>query len=159
MGDYTIGMVGLGVMGANLARNFARNGYSVAGYDLAEDKRAAFESYAGEGDLKAFADVRTFLDALERPRRIILLVPAAVVDEAIASLQPALDRGDLLIDLGNSFFGDTERRAVALEGAGLLFIGSGVSGGEKGALRGPSIMPGGHREAYALIEPALRAIA
>ncbi|HML21079.1 MAG TPA: NADP-dependent phosphogluconate dehydrogenase [Aggregatilinea sp.] len=159
MGEYAIGMVGLGVMGANLARNFVSKGFSVAGYDLAAEKREAFDRYASEGDLKSFADVQDFLGALEQPRRIILLVPSSVVDEAIGSLKPMLNEGDLLIDLGNSFFGDTERRAVALEDAGYYFIGSGVSGGEKGALRGPSIMPGGHREAYALIAPAFEAIA
>jgi len=159
MAGYQFGMVGLGVMGANLARNLASHGFSVAGYDLAPEKRAAFEAAHGAGALAAFGDVPTFVGALERPRRIILLVPAGVVDEAIGSLKPYLDAGDLLIDLGNSFFGDTERRAVELEREGFLFIGSGVSGGEKGALRGPAIMPGGQPEAYRLIEPAFQAIA
>lgn len=159
MAGYQFGMVGLGVMGANLARNLASHGFSVAGYDLAPEKRAAFEAAHSAGALAAFADVPTFIGALDRPRRIILLVPAGVVDEAIGSLKPYLDAGDLLIDLGNSFFGDTERRAAELEREGFLFIGSGVSGGEKGALRGPSIMPGGQPEAYRLIEPAFQAIA
>ncbi len=159
MAGYQFGMVGLGVMGANLARNLASHGFSVAGYDLAPEKRAAFEAAHSAGALAAFGDVPTFVGALERPRRIILLVPAGVVDEAIGSLKPYLDAGDLLIDLGNSFFGDTERRAVELEREGFLFIGSGVSGGEKGALRGPAIMPGGQPEAYRLIEPAFQAIA
>ncbi|MBN1202773.1 MAG: NADP-dependent phosphogluconate dehydrogenase [Anaerolineae bacterium] len=159
MTEYHMGMVGLGVMGGSLARNLVRNGFSVAGYDLDADKRAAFDRHADEGPLASFPDVKDFLDALETPRRIILLVPSSVVDNAINSLKPYLDKGDLLIDLGNSFFGDTERRSVELEQAGLLFIGSGVSGGEKGALRGPSIMPGGQREAYALIEAAFTAIA
>jgi len=159
MTTYHLGMVGLGVMGGNLARNFASHGYSVAGYDLDADKRAAFERHAGEGELASFATVADFLAALEQPRRIILLVPSGVVDDAIDSLKPHLSRGDLLIDLGNSFFGDTERRSVALEREGFLFIGSGVSGGEKGALRGPSIMPGGQPEAYALIEDSFEAVA
>jgi 6-phosphogluconate dehydrogenase len=158
MTTYQYGMVGLGVMGANLARNLASQGYSVAGYDLDAGKRAAFDEYNGD-DLASFPDVAGFLDALETPRRVILLVPSGVVDDAIADLKPHLDRGDLLIDLGNSFFHDTERRSVELEKDGLLFIGSGVSGGEKGALRGPAIMPGGQPEAYALIRDAFEAIA
>ncbi|NDJ77498.1 MAG: NADP-dependent phosphogluconate dehydrogenase [Chloroflexi bacterium] len=158
MTTYHMGMIGLGVMGGNLARNLASKGFSVAGYDLDADKRATFDQHADEG-VKSFPDVQSFLGALETPRRIVLLVPSSVVDQAIAPLKPHLDQGDLLIDLGNSFFGDTERRSVELEKEGLLFIGSGVSGGEKGALRGPSIMPGGQPEAYQLIAPAFEAIA
>ncbi len=158
MTKHFLGMMGLGVMGANLARNLVHNGFSVAGYDLDAVKREAFASYAAEGELASFASVEAFIDALERPRRVILLVPSSAVDEAIESLKPFIDKGDLLIDLGNSFFGDTERRSVELEEDGYLFIGSGVSGGEKGALRGPAIMPGGQKEAYELIRPALEAI-
>lgn len=158
MSTYRIGMVGLGVMGASLARNLASKGYTVAGYDLDADKRASFDRYAADG-LTSFPDVAQFLAALDTPRRIILLVPSHVVDAAITPLKPHMNQGDLLIDLGNSFFEDTERRSVALEQEGLLFIGSGVSGGEKGALRGPSIMPGGQREAYALVSDAFEAIA
>jgi 6-phosphogluconate dehydrogenase len=158
MTEYFVGMVGLGVMGASLARNLVRNGFSVAGYDLDAEKRQTFASHASEGKLTSFDDITHFLGALERPRRVILLVPSNVVDSAIESLKPHLDKGDLLIDLGNSFFGETERRSIELEKEGYLFIGSGVSGGEKGALRGPSIMPGGQKEAYALIKPAFEAI-
>ena len=159
MTAYAFGMVGLGVMGANLARNLAHHGFSVAGYDLDADKRRAFDGYASEGPLASFPDVASFLGALKKPRHVILLVPSGVVDSAITSLKPYLEAGDLIIDLGNSFFGDTERRSAELEKDGLLFIGSGVSGGEQGALHGPSIMPGGQREAYSLIEPAFTAIA
>mgnify|MGYP005838060429 CR=1 FL=1 len=159
MAAYYIGIVGLGVMGGNLARNLARNGFSVAGYDLDAEKRQAFDRHASEGPLASFPDVASFLGALEQPRRVILLVPSGAVDGAIDSLKPHLERGDLLIDMGNSFFGDTERRSAQLEQEGLLFLGSGVSGGEKGALRGPSIMPGGQRQGYALVEEALTAIA
>lgn len=159
MTEYAIGMIGLGVMGANLARNLARHGFSVAGYDLDPARRAAFDAHRSEGQIASFADTDALLNALARPRRIILLVPSGAVDSAIASLRPGLDRGDLLIDLGNSFFGDTERRSAELAAQGLLFMGSGISGGEKGALHGPSIMPGGTPEAYALIAPAFEAIA
>ena len=157
MTTYHMGMVGLGVMGGNLARNFASKGFSVAGFDLDADKRAAFDQHAEEG-VKSFPDIKSFLAALEVPRRIMLLVPSSVVDQAIEPLKPYLNQGDLLLDLGNSFFADTERRSIELEKEGFLFIGSGVSGGEKGALRGPSIMPGGQKEAYALIAPAFEAI-
>jgi 6-phosphogluconate dehydrogenase len=159
MPEYSVGMIGLGVMGGNLARNLASKGFSVAGYDLDESKRQEFTSHADEGTLASFPDTASFLNSLEKPRRIILLVPSSVVESAIDSLKPHLDRGDLLIDLGNSFFSDTERINAELEQDGLLFIGSGVSGGEKGALRGPSIMPGGQPEAYELIRPAFEAIA
>ena len=159
MTEYFVGMVGLGVMGASLARNLVRNGYSVAGYDLDAEKREIFASHADEGELASFDDVAHFLAALQKPRRVILLVPSNVVDAAIESLKPHLDKGDLLIDLGNSFFGETERHSVELEKEGFLFIGSGVSGGEKGAVRGPAIMPGGQPEAYTLIQPAFEAIA
>lgn len=159
MTEYAIGMIGLGVMGGNLARNLARHGFSVAGYDLDPARRKAFDAYRSEGQIASFADTATLLNVLARPRRIILLVPSGAVDSAIASLRPGLDRGDLLIDLGNSFFGDTERRSEELAAQGLLFMGSGISGGEKGALHGPSIMPGGTLEAYTLIAPAFEAIA
>ncbi len=159
MSGYQFGMMGLGVMGANLARNLAAHGYRVAGYDLNAQQRAAFDQGAPSGALKSFAEVEAFLAALEAPRRVILLVPSGAVDSAIAALTPHLARGDLLIDLGNSFFADTERRSADLERAGFLFLGSGVSGGAKGALRGPSLMPGGQPEAYALVQEAFESIA
>ncbi len=159
MGDYYVGMVGLGVMGAHLARNFANHGYRVAGYDLRPEARAAFEAGVEDGVLRSFEDVQDMVQALEVPRRIILLVPAVAVDSVIASLRPHIAPGDLLIDLGNSFFQDTERRAAPLAAEKIHFMGSGISGGEQGALLGPSIMPGGAREAYEHIEPAFKAIA
>src|SRR5690606_33994746 len=107
MAGFQIGMMGLGVMGANLARNLASKGFSVAGYDLAPEKRSAFAAADASGALVAMDDIPTFLGSLETPRRIILLVPSGVVDTAIASLKPYLSKGDLLIDLGNSFFMDT----------------------------------------------------
>ncbi|MCZ7540866.1 MAG: NADP-dependent phosphogluconate dehydrogenase [Anaerolineae bacterium] len=159
MSGYQFGIVGLGVMGANLARNLAAHGYRVAGYDLDAGQRAAFDSQASDGTLKSFAGVADFLAALEAPRRVILLVPSGAVEGAIAALTPHLARGDLLSDLGNSFFLDTERRSAELERAGFLFLGSGVSGGAQGALHGPSLMPGGQPEAYALVREAFESIA
>jgi 6-phosphogluconate dehydrogenase len=159
MTTYNMGMVGLGVMGANLARNLVRNGFSVIGYDLDPEKAAAFNEYADEGPMKGVSSVDEFIESLDVPRRILLLVPSSAVDAAIESLKPHLDEGDLLIDSGNSFFGDTERRNKELEEDDLLFIGTGISGGEYGALHGPSIMPGGQPEAYELVAPMFEAVA
>src|SRR5512145_2352172 len=111
---YHLGMVGLGVMGSNLARNLASHGFSVAGYDLDESKRRAFEERAAGGPVATFADIASFTAALDTPRRVILLVPDKVVDQAINSIKPCLEPGDLLIDLGNSHFVETERRSLEL---------------------------------------------
>ena len=158
---YKIGVVGLGVMGANLARNIASRGFPVAGYDLDAAKRQAFVEGDSSGSAIGSADAPERLIAvLERPRRILMMVPAgAPVDSVIAHLRPHLEREDILIDGGNSFFRDTDRRADELASAGLRFVGMGVSGGEEGALRGPSMMPGGPREAWDALAPILRAIA
>ncbi len=153
-----IGIVGLGVMGRMLALNMARNGFRVAGYDLDGDKVMALNA-AGNGMATGYQILGDFFGLLTRPRRILMMVPAGKpVDAVIAGLRPALDRGDLLIDGGNSHFRDTERRAAALEGDGVLFLGTGVSGGEYGALWGPSIMPGGQPEAWVLAQPVFEAI-
>lgn len=158
---YGIGMVGLGVMGRNLALNIEAHGYPVAGYDLDPGKIQAFTQYESQG--KALLGVESpgaLCAALERPRKILLLVPAgSAVDDAIARLKPHLEHGDILIDGGNSHFLDTERRFAELEKDGIRFIGSGISGGEEGALRGPALMPGGSREAWAEIAPVFTAIA
>jgi 6-phosphogluconate dehydrogenase len=156
-----IGVVGLGVMGSNLALNMERNGFRVAGYDRDSAKAAAFLSGPAAGKRVEAADSpRALMAALARPRRILLMVPAgAPVDDAIAHLKADLEPGDILVDGGNSFFLDTERRTRALATAGLLFVGTGVSGGEEGALWGPSIMPGGPPEAWTALSPILRAIA
>ncbi|HEX6623459.1 MAG TPA: NADP-dependent phosphogluconate dehydrogenase, partial [Pyrinomonadaceae bacterium] len=161
-----IGMIGLAVMGENLARNIERNGYSVAVYnrppgrDGEPDRVTKFmEENAG----KQFIGTRTpeeFIKALERPRKVILLVKAGdPVDWTVDQIKPYLEAGDIIIDGGNSYFMDTERREKALKAEGFNFIGSGVSGGEKGALWGPSLMPGGDREAYEQIRPIWEAIA
>ncbi|MFN2150073.1 MAG: NADP-dependent phosphogluconate dehydrogenase [Anaerolineales bacterium] len=160
MEKANFGFMGLGVMGHMLALNMERNGFRVAGYDLDPEKVKAFgTNYPGK-NLVACNTIEEFLDALERPRRIMMMVPAGkVVDAAIASIQDVLEPGDLLIDGGNTFFQDTERRSKALEAKGIIYIGTGVSGGEYGALWGPSIMPGGQPQAWELIKPIFEAIA
>jgi 6-phosphogluconate dehydrogenase len=159
MNKANFGFMGLGVMGHMLSLNMERNGFCVAGYDVDADKVNAFGTdYPGK-NLVACATLDEFLAVLERPRRIMMMVPAGkVVDMAIASIQDFLEPGDLLIDGGNSFFMDTERRSQELEAKGIIYIGAGVSGGEQGALWGPSIMPGGQPEAWELVRPIFEAI-
>jgi 6-phosphogluconate dehydrogenase len=158
---YKIGVVGLGVMGHNLALNMERNSFPVAGYDLDSAKTRAFLSGPAAGKNIGGAETPEALVALlEKPRRILMMVPAGwPVDSAIALLKPHLEPGDILIDGGNSFFQDTERRSRELESKGFNFIGAGVSGGEEGALWGPSLMPGGQRQAWEATAPIFRAIA
>jgi 6-phosphogluconate dehydrogenase len=159
--EYKIGVVGLGVMGHNLALNMERNGFPVAGYDLDQEKTRAF--IKGEAAGKSITGVDSpsaLMDALEKPRRVLMMVPAGnAVDSAIAHLKPHMEPGDILIDGGNSFFKDTERRNKELEKEGFNFIGMGVSGGEEGALWGPSMMPGGQHEAWEALAPIFRAMA
>jgi 6-phosphogluconate dehydrogenase len=158
---YKIGIVGLGVMGHNLALNMERNGFPVAGYDLDTAKTKAFLEGPGAGKQIIGVDSpAALMAALEKPRRILMMVPAgAPVDSAIAHLKPHMEPGDILMDGGNSFFQDTERRNKALEAEGFNFMGIGVSGGEEGALWGPAIMPGGQRDAWEATAPIFRAIA
>jgi len=158
---YKIGIVGLGVMGHNLALNMERNGFPVAGYDLDAAKTKAFlEGPAAGRNILCVDSPAALMAALEKPRRILMMVPAgAPVDSAIAHLKPHLEPGDILMDGGNSFFLDTERRNKALEAEGFNYIGTGVSGGEEGALWGPAIMPGGQRQAWEATAPIFRAIA
>lgn len=157
---YQYGMVGLGTMGANLVLNMVDKGYRVAGFDKNERAVNALNSYGSPGQLRAFADLEELIQVLEKPRKIFILVPAgALVDEVINSLVPLLQPGDLLVDCGNSFFQDTQRRIEQLLPAGLLFMGMGISGGETGARLGPSIMPAGNYQVYLQIEPLLKAIA
>ncbi len=157
---YKIGIVGLGVMGQNLALNMERNGFPVAGFDLDKVKTDAFLAGEGSGkEIIALNDIPSMITVLEKPRRILLMVPAGKpVDVAIQQIKPHLETGDILIDGGNSFFLDTERRAKELNEEGLNFIGAGVSGGEEGAKWGPAIMPGGQREAWEAVAPILYAI-
>jgi 6-phosphogluconate dehydrogenase len=161
MMKYKIGVVGLGVMGHNLALNMERNGFPVAGYDLDAAKTRSFLEGPAAGKAIIGADSPSALmDALEKPRRVLMMVPAGnPVDSAIAHLKPHMEAGDILIDGGNSFFLDTERRNKELEAEGFNFIGTGVSGGEEGALWGPSMMPGGQSEAWEALAPIFRAMA
>ena len=158
---YSMGVVGLGVMGANLGRNIESKGFPVAGYDLDQGKRKAFVDESRPGAAVIAVDSPTALmAALEKPRRILMMVPAGKpVDSVIDLLKPHLEAGDILIDGGNSHFLDTDRRSNDLAAAGFHFVGAGVSGGEEGALHGPSIMPGGSTAAWDALAPILRAIA
>ena len=159
MDRANFGFMGLGVMGHMLALNMERNGYRVAGYDVDAEKVKDFGTQYPGKNLVACATLEEFLAALERPRRIMMMVPAGkIVDAAIDSIKDSLEDGDLLIDGGNSFFMDTERRSKELEVKGIVYIGTGVSGGEQGALWGPSIMPGGQPEAWGLVKPIFEAI-
>jgi 6-phosphogluconate dehydrogenase len=156
-----IGVTGLAVMGANLARNIARRGVPVAVHNRTSARTAEFmEHYGSEGAFTPADSLEDFVAALERPRRVIVMVKAGKpVDGVIAELVPLLDEGDIIIDAGNSHFPDTLRRTAECAERGLRFMGVGVSGGEEGALLGPSIMPGGDPAAYAEVEDVLTSIA
>ena len=156
-----MGVIGLGTIGGGLARNLATHGFHVAVYNRTHKRTEEFMAEHGrEGNFTPAATLEELVRALKPPRAIAVLVNAGrPVDEVIDSLTPLLGKGDLIIDGGNSFFQDTRRRAAALESRGFGFLGCGVSGGEEGALRGPSLMPGGTREAYALVENMLTTIA
>ena len=157
---YDFGLVGLGVMGRNFILNVADNGFSAFGNDLDTEKVSALIAEGGNTDkVNATTDAETFVNALSKPRKIMLLVPAGkIVDAVIASLLPLLDKDDIIIDGGNSFFTDTDRREANLAKEGIHFFGAGVSGGAKGARLGPSIMPGGNREAYQHVKPIFEAV-
>jgi 6-phosphogluconate dehydrogenase len=157
---YELGMVGLGVMGRNLLLNMADHGFSVAGYDQDPSQVVALRKEAADRDICAADNVDDFTALLRPPRAVMLLVPAgAPVDSAIKDLLPHLDQGDLIIDAGNSYFKDTDLRAGTFAAKGIQFLGVGVSGGEEGARHGPSIMPGGPKEAYERVRPVLEAVA
>ena len=151
-----IGILGLGVMGRSLAQNFERNGYSVAGYDI----HLRFDqSLFKDKHIQIFDSLDGLVAALDKPRVILMMVPAGKpVDKAIVSIRPHLEMGDILIDGGNSFFVDTERRLRNLGEGGIRFVGMGVSGGEKGALWGPSLMPGGDVSAWEQVKQMLESI-
>ncbi len=155
-----IGMIGLAVMGENLALNIARNGYPIAVYNRDTSKVDKFLHRAEGKQVIGAYSIEDFVNSLEKPRKIILLVKAGgPVDAVVDQLKPLLDPGDIVIDGGNSYFENTRRREKDMKAAGFKFIGSGVSGGESGALWGPSLMPGGDRDAYEQIRPIWEAIA
>jgi len=156
-----IGLIGLAVMGQNLALNMERNSFKVAVYNRTEAMTHTFlEGPALGKNITATYSLKEFAASLKRPRKVILMVKAGpAVDDILSQLRPYLQPGDLLIDGGNSFFQDTERRSKALESEGFQYLGMGISGGEEGALWGPSMMPGGSNNAYAKIESLLRVMA
>ncbi|NIA07800.1 MAG: NADP-dependent phosphogluconate dehydrogenase [Actinobacteria bacterium] len=160
MSKQKIGLVGLAVMGENLALNIESKGFPIAVFNRTTAKTEAFIAGKAKGkNIVGAKTVEEFVGSLEKPRKIILLVKAGEpVDAMINSIVGHLDKGDLLIDGGNSFFKDTARRSEDMASKGILYIGTGVSGGEEGALKGPSIMPGGPKEAYLMVEDILTKI-
>ncbi len=161
MENAVIGIVGLGVMGKNLALNIANHGYPVAVYNRTDSKTVAFmEGLAKEKKITGTFSYAELTETLEKPRRILIMVKAGpAVDTVIEDLKPYLEEGDILMDGGNSHFEDTDRRNKTLTAEGFLYLGVGVSGGEEGALHGPSIMPGGNREAWDAVEEILTSAA
>ena len=155
-----IGIIGLSVMGRSLALNMADHGFQVAGYNRSRTVTEQVVQQHPHDNLHPYYDLQEFVSALQRPRRIMLMIKAgAPVDGVIDQLIPLLEPGDIILDGGNSFFEDTRRRSARLAEQGLIYFGVGISGGEEGARRGPSIMPGGDPEAYAAIRPILEAVA
>ncbi|MBW7455540.1 NADP-dependent phosphogluconate dehydrogenase [Paenibacillus sepulcri] len=159
MSKQQIGVVGLAVMGKNLALNIESKRFSVSLYNRSAEKTNELVAEAQGKNLVGTYSIEEFVQSLETPRKILIMVKAGQpTDDTINQLVPYLDQGDILIDGGNAFFPDTQRRNKELQAQGFRFIGAGVSGGEEGALNGPAIMPGGQRDAYELVEPILTAI-
>lgn len=157
---FDIGMVGLGVMGRNLSINIAEKGFSIVGYDTDVEKVRSFRDDAAGARLQGAESLQDFIRQLRKPRAVMMLVPAGnPVDAVIRSVLPYLEKGDILIDGGNSFFHDTELRQKSLTEKGIYFIGVGISGGESGARYGPSMMPGGPIDAYQRVKPIFEAVA
>jgi len=157
---YEIGMVGLGVMGRNMLLNMAEHGFAVAGYDKDPQRVAQLREEAGKLPVQGADNVADFVALLKKPRAVMMLVPAGpIVDSIIHDLLPHLDKGDLIIDAGNSHFTDTDLRQKTLEEKGLHFFGMGISGGEHGARHGPSMMPGGPKQEYSVVRSVLEACA
>ncbi|MGO4906536.1 NADP-dependent phosphogluconate dehydrogenase [Flavobacterium sp. W20_MBD1_R3] len=161
MNTFDFGIVGLGVMGRNLLLNMADQHHAVAGLDLDADKVHSLTQEAdSEHRIKATTEVKEFVELIKQPRAIMILVPAGkAVDAVIGNLLPHLDKGDIIIDGGNTYFTDTDRRFNELSVKGIHFFGMGISGGEKGARFGPSLMPGGNKEAYERLRPIFESIA
>ncbi|PRR93097.1 MULTISPECIES: NADP-dependent phosphogluconate dehydrogenase [unclassified Bacillus (in: firmicutes)] len=159
MSKQQIGVVGLAVMGKNLALNIESRGFSVSVYNRSSSKTEEFLEESKGKNVVGTYSIEEFVQSLETPRKILLMVKAgAATDATIQSLLPHLEKGDILIDGGNTYYKDTQRRNQQLAESGIHFIGTGVSGGEEGALKGPSIMPGGQKEAHELVKPILEAI-
>ena len=158
---YDFGMIGIGVMGSNLLLNIADNGFAVIGFDLRQERADTLEAAAPKGTtVKGTTDISFMAQALKKPRKIMMLVPAGKpVDDVINNLLPHLEDGDIVIDGGNSFYKDTQRRFEELQPKGIHFFGMGVSGGEAGARFGPSMMPGGDKHAYQYLKPILEGVA
>jgi len=159
--NYIFGIIGMGTMGRNLLLNMADHNFNVAGYDKDATKVALLtKEAAGKANVKGFTQANEFIESLQKPRAIMLLVPAGkIVDSVIQELTPLLDKGDLIIDGGNSHFTDTNRRVSELKEKDLHFFGMGISGGEEGARKGPSMMPGGDQQAYKIVQPIFEAVA
>jgi 6-phosphogluconate dehydrogenase len=159
--EYEIGIVGLGTMGRNLLLNIADHGYNAIGLDKDKTKvDLTLSATKTAGSISATQDIKAFVSQLRKPRALLLLVPAgAAIDGVLNEISPLLDSGDLVIDAGNSHFKDTDQREKSLHEKGIHFFGMGVSGGEEGARKGPSIMPGGNKTAYDRVRPILEAIA
>ncbi|MFJ5964961.1 MULTISPECIES: NADP-dependent phosphogluconate dehydrogenase [unclassified Bacillus (in: firmicutes)] len=159
MSKQQIGVIGLAVMGKNLALNIESRGFSVSVYNRSSNKTEEFLQESKGKNVVGTYSIEEFVQSLETPRKILLMVKAgAATDATIQSLLPHLEKGDILIDGGNTYYKDTQRRNQELAESGIHFIGTGVSGGEEGALKGPSIMPGGQKEAHELVKPILEAI-
>lgn len=158
---FDFGMIGIGVMGSNLLLNIADNGFSTIGFDLKQERADKLEAAATEGTVvKGTTDISFMIQALKKPRKLMMLVPAGKpVDNVIETWLPHLEEGDILIDGGNSYYKDTQRRVAYLQPKGIHFFGMGVSGGEAGARFGPSMMPGGDKATYVYLRPILEAIA
>lgn len=164
---YDFGMIGLGTMGSNLLLNMADHGFSVIGFDTNPEKTKALEAAASKDtdvkeatNVKGVNSLKEMISKLKTPRKLMMLVPAGKpVDSVIGDLKPLLQKGDIIIDGGNSHYTDTLKRINELKDIGFHFMGIGISGGEEGARRGPSIMPGGDEEAYKEVEPILKAVA
>lgn len=156
---YQIGIIGLGVMGQNLALNIEEKGFSIVGFDRDLNKIAALREKAASSQVSAESNLKAFVEALQLPRSILILVPAGeAVDAVLSELTPFLSAGDIIIDSGNSHFKDTVRREESLRSQKISFIGMGISGGEAGARKGPSLMPGGDPSLFKTLQPLLEAI-
>lgn len=158
--QYDLGMIGLGVMGSNLSLNMAEHGYAISGLDKDPGKVKALQVESHPNRVDATIDINEFVHSLKHPRAVMMMVPAgSLVDAVLRELIPLLEKGDLIIDGGNSYYKDTELRQKTLKENGISFLGIGISGGEQGARNGASLMPGGPEDAYRRVEPILRSVA